>query len=175
MGSRLVGETGRVFSIEPQTRLQPILIKNIELNSARNIHLSQVAISDSAGRVEMSLSPDMNTGSSGLARATKYWVSSEEVPQTTLERFIAENSPVRIKLLKLDIEGYEYEAILGSRKMFEDGIIQHIALELHPGILAKRGKNASDILSFLNSCGYSQNENFGSFVMTKLEGHTTCR
>ncbi len=168
MASKLVGEIGHVFSIEPQSRLQKVLSMNIQLNSVLNVHVAQVAISDSEGTVKMSLSPDMNTGSSGLARATKYSVSTEEVRQTTLEAFIAEASPSVVKLLKIDIEGFEYEAIMGSKKLFEAGVIQHVALELHSSMLAKRGKNGAEIIDFLCDSGYRKNDEFESLVMSRI-------
>lgn len=49
LAANLVGPTGRVVSIEPQSRLQQILFRNIKENSATNISVFQRAIADSSG------------------------------------------------------------------------------------------------------------------------------
>jgi FkbM family methyltransferase len=167
LGSHIVGETGKVISIEPQTRLLNIIFRNMLENQCFNIHVFQRAISDNKGIVNISLSPDMNTGSSGLLQLTKYKTKTQLVPQMTLRDFLGLLSIGKVKLMKIDVEGFEYEVILGSRKVFEDSIIENIALELHPGILKIRNKESSDILNFLESCGYKKNNLYSNLVMTK--------
>jgi FkbM family methyltransferase len=168
IASKLVGDSGRVLSIEPQSRLQEIIYRNIELNNSHNIHVFQLAVSDVVGTARISLLPDMNTGGSGLFPATKYKIPIQLVPQTTLSRFLSLVCVPKVRLMKLDIEGYEYEAILGSRDLFAGGVIEHIALELHPSILAQRGKSGDDIITFLKECGYQQNVNYQTLIMSKI-------
>jgi hypothetical protein len=71
---------------------------------------------------------------------------------------------VRPGLLKVDIEGYEYEAILGSQEVFRSGKIRAIALELHPGAIRKRGLDPEAIPTFLECCGYKRNVDFLNLV-----------
>ena len=167
LSSRLVGNTGKVISIEPQTRLQSVLLRNILENQAFNIYVFRYAISDSKDVATMSLSPDVNTGSSGLFRVTKYKTKTELVPQITLKDFLGLLNLGNIKLMKIDVESYEYEAILGSKEIFQSDIIENIALELHPSILKMRNKEASNILSFLESCGYTKNSSYSNLLMSK--------
>ena len=168
LASKLVGDRGKVISIEPQSRLQPILFRNISENHAYNVRVFQVAIADSMGMAELCLSPDMNTGSSGLVQTTRYKTPTETVPQMPLGEFLSWLDLDRIKLMKIDVEGFEYEAILGAQALFESGMIEHIALELHPTILQKRGKSEQDILHFLNRCGYQANPAFSTLVLSKV-------
>ena len=49
IAARAVGPTGRVLAIEPQSRLGPVIRRNLELNDAANVTLAQVAISAEAG------------------------------------------------------------------------------------------------------------------------------
>lgn len=167
LASRLVGETGQVISIEPQTRLQNVIFRNMLENQSFNIHVFQRAISDKENIVNLSLSPDMNTGSSGLLQLTKYKTKTQLVPQMTLESFLSLLNISKVKLMKIDVEGFEYEAILGSRKVFEDNIIENIALELHLSILEIRNRKPTDILDFLENCGYKKNNFYSNLVMSK--------
>jgi FkbM family methyltransferase len=167
LASKCVGDTGRVISIEPQSRLQGILYRNIKENNCSNIQVYQRAISDSVGIAELSLTPDVNSGSSGLVRGTSYRLETELVPQMTLHGFLKTLSVTRIKLMKMDIESFEYEAVLGSKDLFQGEFIKHIALELHPDMLAKRGKSQAEILGFLEASGYKVNTGFQTLVLSK--------
>jgi FkbM family methyltransferase len=167
IASKIVGSTGKVICIEPQSRLQGIIFRNMLENKAFNIDVFQRAISDHIGIASLSLLPDMNTGGSGLFCATKYSVPKENVPQITLSRLLDQVCKNKIRLLKMDIEGLEHEAIFGSKNLFTKDIIENIALELHPALLERRGKSADEILCFLQKCGYFTNEKFRTLVLSK--------
>lgn len=167
IASKLVCESGLVLSIEPQSRLQEVIFRNIAENSSLNIRVFQLAISDKCGIANISLLPDVNTGGSGLFRVTRYTVPTQIVPQVTLNEFISLFSIKKIRLMKIDVESFEYEAILGSKELFAAGLIEHIALELHPQILAARGKSAREIVEFLEACGYKKNRDFETLIMSK--------
>ena len=116
------------------------------------------------------MAPDINTGYSGLFRTAKYNLPTEIVPTITLLRLVNMLSLKKVKLMKVDIESYEYEAILGSKPVFESGLIENIALELHPSVLEQRGKRTEDIEEFLLKAGYKKNDSFGSVGAGHREG-----
>jgi len=155
LASRLVGSHGRVIAVEPQQRLAPVIRRNLELNACSNVSLFSCAISDRRGEAVLHLSPDTNTGSTALYQSTRYRLPRVTAPVTTLEDFALRAELQTIDLVKMDIEGFEYEAILGSPRLFESGCIAAIALELHPGPIAHRGLDPSAIARFLERCGYA--------------------
>jgi FkbM family methyltransferase len=167
VASKAVGSAGRVIAIEPQSRLQEVLARNIRENGALNIDVLQRVISDAPGVATLSISPDMNTGSSGVFRTTRYAVPTQDVLQTTLEGLLKLLSLRTVRLMKMDIEGFEYEAILGSRQAFRSGVVEYFALELHPTILDRRGKSEKEIVEFLNECGYRRDERFETLILAK--------
>ena len=138
----------------------------MSLNNASFVQVRQLAISADTGFAEIYLSPDMNTGSSGLSRVTSYSVPMELVPTVSLDSFLRQVGNPHVKLMKIDIEGFEYEAILDSPQVFLEKRISNIALELHPAQLESRGKNASEITDFLISCGYFVDKQFGTLVFS---------
>lgn len=156
-----------MIAIEPQSRLQEVLARNIRENNALNVDIIQRAISDTRGFATLSLSPDMNTGSSGLFRTTRYGVPTQDVLQTTLDGLFKLLSLHSVRLMKMDIEGFEYEAVLGSRELFLGTMPDYFALELHPTILARRGKPEKDIVDFLGHCGYRRDERFETLILAK--------
>ena len=56
-------------------------------------------------------------------------------------------------LLKIDVEGYEYEVILSSQDLLT-AYKPKIHLELHLDLLKRRGKEPKHILSLLDEIGY---------------------
>jgi FkbM family methyltransferase len=155
IASKLVKSQGKVFAIEPQSRLQPIIKENINLNSCNNIQVLQVAISGKSETVTLFVSPDMNTGSTSLIQTTAYSLPKQEVTSITLAEFFQMHEIDTCDLIKIDIEGYEYEAIMKSPELFRTRRFKAIALELHPYYLEKRGLSGETITSFLSDCGYS--------------------
>jgi FkbM family methyltransferase len=155
VGAKIVGPRGRVISIEPQERIQPVLKKNFELNLVSpQITLVAAAVSDAPGEAHLHLTPGVNNSASSLIQPTRYRLETQPVRTATLEQILTENGVTSCGLIKIDIEGWEWEAILGSRAFFKEKRAKAIALEIHPHLLAARKLNADDIMDFLKDCGY---------------------
>jgi FkbM family methyltransferase len=152
--ARLTGPTGRVVAVEPQTRLQPVLQRNFELNAVR-VETHAIAISDHAGTAVLQLAPDMNNSASGFAAATRYPLKKQPIAILTLSAFLARLGIDGPFVLKMDIESWEHEAILGSPELFREHRVRALFLELHPELLQRRGLDPDAIPNFLNACGYS--------------------
>ena len=167
IASRLVGRGGRVVAIEPQDRLAPVLRRNFEMNDCANVTLETSAVSDREADAEMFLAPEINTGSSGFTEMTRYRLPSQPVRTATLEAILARHDIADVDLMKMDVEGYEWEAILGSKAIFTAPVVRSIALELHPDQLASRGLDPGAILDFLLEEGYRRDERFGNLVLTR--------
>ena len=101
--SRLVGDSGRVYSFEPGVRWAYYLRRHIELNALRNVTVVQAAVSDSAALVRFS-----------------GWEIDDEgsyvVPSISLDGFIAAGFPPP-DFIKMDIEGAEGAALHGARDL----------------------------------------------------------
>lgn len=154
IASRKVGPSGHVLSIEPQERLQEVIAKNCALNGCQNVAIVAAAVSDREGQASMYLTPDVNNSASSLQRPTRYGLPRQTVASRTLESILDGNGIAHCRLMKIDVEGWEYEAVLGSRGLFASGRVDAVALELHPHLLAARGLRAEDITEFLTQCGY---------------------
>ena len=152
LAARLTQPSGRVLAIEPQNRLIPIIETNLRINSL-DATIVHAAVSDHSAVVTLHLAPDTNTGSSSLHRATKYRVPTHPVSSLTLADVLNRNQIAKVDLLKVDIEGFEYEAILGSQELFNQKRIKAMALELHSAALEARGRSVNELTSFSRTCG----------------------
>ncbi len=168
IGSALVGPQGRVLAIEPQPRIRPILEENIARNGGANVTIESRAISDSVGSASFHVSPDTNSGSSGLFRTSRYPVPTIQVETARLADVLGSHRIAAVDLLKIDIEGYEHEAVIGSPELFRDGRVRTIAVEIHPRALEMRRKDVSAVPEFLRECGYRPVPTFDSLY--RLEG-----
>lgn len=68
--------------------------------------------------------------------------------------------------MKLDVEGFELEAILGSSEVFRKKRVAVLMVEIHDAILERRGKKSSDIVNFLESVGYTRDCRTGFTIFT---------
>ncbi len=114
--SGLVGHTGKVYAFEPNPETAAILRENIRINGAVNIEVSEYAIGKSPGKARIYERWDLNRGSATLIRPDVE-TGSHEVSVTTLSQFLRDEKAVR--LVKLDIEGYEPEALEGAMELLQ--------------------------------------------------------
>ena len=154
--AKIVGPKGKVLAVEPQGRLQEVIRKNVELNGLTNVTLVRSAVSDRPGEAELHISPSTNTGSTGLSQSTRYRVPHEAVPVNTLEGILDQHGIEKVDLMKMDIEGFEYEALTGAERLLKSGRIRAIALEMHPDLMCGRGKEPERLEALLADCGYRQ-------------------
>ena len=160
----LVGSSGKVTAVEPQRRLKTVLEKNFEINNVQGVQLFCYAISDRKGSATIHLSPNTNTGSTALHQSTRYRLPTETISTITLPDLFSLAQIEHADLVKMDIEGFEYEAILGSLELFKERRIKAIALELHPNAITKRGLDPAEITRLLESCGYETLREFSNTV-----------
>lgn len=106
VAAKAVGDAGIVFCFEPNKRTYKALITNIKKNKFSNILAKQCALGSKEGTVLFSdkNNDDMNRVSIGGEGNT--------VPLSTLDSYT--NHINNIRLMKIDVEGYEMEVLQGA-------------------------------------------------------------
>lgn len=134
-----VGPTGHVLAFEPS----PKFAKVIELNSAvshlHNIHLHQVALGAQSGTVHLDESAADDTTNHISEAGTV-------VRQAPLDYFTRDVQT--IKLLKVDVEGYEVEVLKGAAQTLAK--TEQILIECIPRNLQRAGASAEALLALLH-------------------------
>jgi len=102
----------RVIALEPVPRTFNYLLKNIELNGVR-IEAKNIGVG-TRGKRELVVSRDHSGGSSGVCTFVPSDHLSVTVDLMPLEDVFEEFKIDRVKLLKIDIEGMEYEVLYNA-------------------------------------------------------------
>ena len=118
----------KIFAFEPHPETYRRLLRNIELNGAKGVIIPrQIAAGGKDGEVRLFIS---KAGSMAMRPGIYKWQGREiSCPLITLDTFIKKEHIVSIDILKIDIEGSEVEALLGSSETLE--ITKRIVLEYH--------------------------------------------
>ncbi len=128
--SRLVGEEGKVFAIEPVPDNFEVLNKNIELNKYKNITTYRYAIGDEDGNSEINVGERRNSSSlrEDVGGYVKF-IDKVPVKVFKLDTFLKDKpSP---SFVRMDVEGYETEIIKGMEKTLSSSKKLKVFIELH--------------------------------------------
>lgn len=140
--SRWAGSKGKVYAFEPDPHNFELLVHNVEANGCRNVVCLRKAVSDKTGQATLFLSP-YNRGDHRL-QAAPDGRPSVEVETVALDDILS--SQPRVDLIKMDIQGAEYRALLGMEKLLRRSPGACLISELSPELLENAG---DDVDSFL--------------------------
>lgn len=149
--ARQVGQSGRVIAFEPDPANFAILKKNVEINNYHNVSLHHAAVSDRSGKTRLYISEhfrsDHRTYDSGDNRAFL------EVESCKLDEFppVQALSP---DLVKIDVQGFEYRALLGMWNIISRSPSVILATEFSPVCLQRAGTSPGLFLRMLCEAGF---------------------
>ncbi|MBA7599970.1 hypothetical protein ES703_07016 [subsurface metagenome] len=142
MEARLVGPQGKVYAIEPVPHNIQLLQDSVQLNNYGNIEIFQQAIGQHDGTLPLYISDHPNWCS---FYPTGKVVGQIDVTVNSLDSFLKDKRCPNI--IRMDVEGYEYEIVNGMRTLLESGVPLALFIEFHPGIMGPQ--RAADFLSIL--------------------------
>lgn len=108
-----IGSSGKVIAFEPQSRMCRYIEQSIALNNIMNLHLYRMGVGDRIDRLRLSIPDHRNAGAASFAATVG--AHFEEVPVTTLDDFSREHDLANVRLIKIDVEGYEPQVFTGGK------------------------------------------------------------
>jgi len=120
--SNLVGRGGKVLAFEPIPHLIKKLNTNLVLANSRNVAVYPFAVGDKNGQLEINAidEDDFNSGSSSLVVNENIKLLEThkiKINSIILDDFLLEKNINKIDFVKIDIEGFELNALKGMRSL----------------------------------------------------------
>jgi FkbM family methyltransferase len=158
--SNLVGKGGKVHAFEPSETTYQKLLKVIHAMNKDNVILNNLAVTDHKGSALFYMYDEKYSTWNTLAQRPleSYGIDihpreTREVKTTTIDDYCSENNISHIDLLKIDVEGAEYQVMLGAEQMFSRHAVGCCVFE-YGATTFDMGNNPGQIECFLAESGY---------------------
>jgi len=149
--SALVGSSGRVHSFEPD----PSNYRHLRENEFPydNVSLNQTALGSTSKKIKLFLSEDINVDHQAYQgpEHRRHVV----VSQTTLDEYLGQRT--NVDFIKIDVQGYDYFALLGMKQTIKHSKKIIVMGELWPYGLTKSGSSVREYLKLIKSLGLELN------------------
>jgi FkbM family methyltransferase len=145
-----------VYAFEPTPELAIKLTENTRLNSIRNIVVEVAALgnSDHTGYLQVCRGSDGTNEGMNYVTSVPRDGSDLPVKVVSLDQYCQRRGIARINLLKMDIEGGEYDALVGAQQLLQTQSIDCIFLELIGWAANRSGHSTLEIQDLLLDAGY---------------------
>ena len=147
------GATGRVIAVEPVRKNVLLIELASELNKSNSIiTVVNAAVSNKAGSISLNTADDSSYASVHVAQHGE----SKNIRAVTIDSLLAEMNAAHIDILKMDIEGWEYHALEGMKKILSDPARRPrlMMIELYSDHLKRYGSSIGQICDYLDSLNY---------------------
>jgi FkbM family methyltransferase len=151
--SKIIGDDGKVVAIEPHPVTAKKLSYNLKTNQCKNVKLHRVAISTNDGNIDFWPDVGKNVGrSSVLKEAVGKAGDKITVNGRNLENLLNEEQVEAVDLVKIDVEGYEDQALIPFFKTASVGLFpKAVLLEI-----AHRKLWREDLVAMMKQLGYQE-------------------
>lgn len=175
-----------VVCFEPNAQNQKRLLENLMLNGIKNAEVRTVGVGSRSEALRMVGSPLMPGGASVEGKMVEELLRSgetlvQEISIVTLDEEIPRANLPAPDFIKVDIEGWEIEALRGARKTLE---LHHpmLLLEMHGETMREKKRKVAEIVAFLWENNYRRLRHIetGTSITPEntsgaIEGHLYCQ
>ena len=155
VAARRTGPQGRVYSFEPNPVLFPTLSKNA--NRYPCVTAFNKAAGRTAGELPFYMGDNSDTGSFSKDFVKLFpckAMTETLVPICRVEGALQEMNQAHVDVLKLDVEGFELEALAGLGSYLDPKVTTHLFVEIMPRAQRASGHTTRDLLAFVAENGY---------------------
>lgn len=156
LGASIVGETGKVFAFEPSPVANSIIEKMIIDSDVKNVVLVKAAIGQTEGTVDLYMPNTEYLHSPSIMQSDADFVAIR-IPVVTLDNFEPLMGVDEIKLLKMDVEGYEPNVLDGMERLIKEKRVKNIFCEFNSWWLEQNSTTTKQLLERFLDYGYEIN------------------
>ncbi len=147
--SAVLNPTARVLAFEANPKVAQSLRKNLELNNLENVEVVECAVSAEDGEARFHLGADGLPPSSSLEAEWEGLYQTIAVETRSIDSVIESYGRPHVDLVKIDIEGSEWRAIIGMKETIlrcQPTMVIELLEAYRPAFLK--------VLEFLTDTGY---------------------
>jgi FkbM family methyltransferase len=126
---QMVGTSGSVFAFEPNPQTYSVVMANALLNRVANFYAYNCAVGDVPGIATFNINVQDEGMSSLVFRDPQATQVSVHVTTLDFLAQVARFGPVR--MLKIDVEGFEENVIRGAKNLISGGTVESIVFEIN--------------------------------------------
>ncbi len=163
MAASHVGISGEVHGFEPLLECYTRLERLRDLNPQFHFFFNNIALGETAGILPIAFNPNGDSRNATLVPG-KRAAETRDVPVQRLDEYIKRAIPSadRIKIIKIDVEGFEFLVLRGlGRFLAETSHRPAIVCEIKPWELHNLGATLVEFEQYMNQFGYR------SYVITE--------
>lgn len=134
--SKIIGEKGTVYAIEPVSATFRTLLRNLKMNTCRNVEPYHLAVGGKNGKITINVSNESNKSAVRPVSGRGY-DKTELVNMLTVDSFLEGKKPP--DLIRMDVEGYEYEIVKGMAETLKGDT--DLFIEVHGFNMTKEQMN----------------------------------
>jgi FkbM family methyltransferase len=149
LAAQCVGK-GEVIAIEPESMNVNDLKDNVVLNGFHSVYIENAAVSNKIGVAQLNVSAGESGEHSLVIPKSRKYQKVQPVKLITVDSLKAKN----ISLIKIDVEGHEYEVIEGSKETLRQQSPPMI-IEIWPEGLQTSKHSVEDFGALMTSIGYT--------------------
>jgi FkbM family methyltransferase len=152
--ARLVEHTGHILAFEPGENNLALLEENMRAGDAPQVEIIPKPLWSKPEKVRLYMHSD---GSKNALSSGNGAMGSAEIEAVTLDAYASKRMYQALKLLKLDIEGCEHEALKGAEHILEH--CPYVVVEANLEALPKFGSSIEAL------CGFMRERKFDTFIL----------
>lgn len=142
-----------VHSFEPHPDNIAMIESQMQLRNSDNLHLHRHAVGKSESKMNLCVKGFHGHHSLGDVNNSPT-IGHIEVQVRTLDNIAKELEIERINFLKIDVEGFEEDVLLGAKQLLKEKRIDYVLFEMKESILSSINRTSSDVFAPLLAAGY---------------------
>ena len=151
--AKLVGDNGLCFGFEPDPINYKICIDNINLNKFNNISVENYGLGNKKTELNLIVETPSNRGGNRIGNNINN-NESHIVRITTMDNWVFEKKINKINLIKIDVEGYEFNVLKGGLNTLQK-FKPILFIEVDDNNLKLQYASASELIAFLEQLNYN--------------------
>lgn len=151
IASKAVGPKGHVLSVEPFPENMVCLARMVRRNELLNVSIISNAISDACRLSYLFAGKCGNLGQTSFRAVSNMGVAAI---CTRMDEVVPRDLWHRIRLIKIDVEGAEYQVISGMSALLQAGCCDFIICEVTDEYLHEMGSSARQLVTAISDYGF---------------------